>query len=107
VADVVSIMQGGVICGIVQQKITTQFISLGANRVTRKVTLEDVLIFSTFFYSKLTEEGPESVKRWTRGRSVFEQKLIFIPGERRKTSRWVVATRFPISNLSHQYSAAS
>jgi len=97
----------------VQPKITTQFISLGTNRVTRKVTLEDVFIFSSFFYGELTGKGPKGVKRWTQGKRgrgpihVFEQKLIFVPGERRKTGCWVVATHFPISNFSHQYFAAS
>lgn len=36
-------------------------------------------VFSAFFYAKLKHSGYSSVKRWTRGISLFEKELILLP----------------------------
>ncbi len=41
----------------------------------------DIYILTTQFFSKLEDEGPESISSWTakKGIDIFEKKLIFIP----------------------------
>jgi len=67
------------------------------DRTTRKADLTDVHIFSTFFYTKLLEEGPEAVSRWTVGGKkavdIFDKKLLFVPGAPEHQQRLVVCCR--------------
>ncbi len=52
-------------------------------RITRKEDAKesDIYILSTQFFSKLEDDGPESVSSWTakKGIDIFEKKLFFIP----------------------------
>jgi sentrin-specific protease 7 len=40
-----------------------------------------VLFFTSHFYTKLVEGGPELVARWTKDKDVFTKRLIIVPIE--------------------------
>lgn len=38
-----------------------------------------IVVFSTFFYTKLCEEGYSGVARWTKKENIFQKRLIIVP----------------------------
>ena len=52
-----------------------------------RATAQDILVFSSFFYKRLTnvknkserELGYNQVRKWTKGRTVFDKKYIVVP----------------------------
>ena len=80
--------------------------SFFTNRITRYEDhhCSNIKIFSTQFYTKLENEGIESVKTWTRNKNVdvFKKKFLIIPIN--KTNHWLLAVIVNPGHLPSSYS---
>ena len=76
------------------------------NRITRYEDrhCSNIKIFSTQFYTKLENEGLESVEKWTRNKNVdvFKKKFLFIPIN--KTNHWLLVVIVNPGHLPSSYS---
>ena len=75
----------------VNDEIINSYMSLLRHRSAQNpATLPKVFTFSTFFFESLRNGGHDRVKRWTRGKDIFQYDMILIPLNFKSEHHWAL-----------------
>jgi len=74
----------------VNDEIINSYMSLIRHRSMQCVDLPKVFTFSTFFFESLRNGGHDRVKRWTRGKDIFQYDMILVPLNFKTEHHWAL-----------------
>jgi len=74
----------------VNDEVINSYMNLLRHRSTLYPELPKVFVFNTFFFESLRNGGHDRVKRWTRGKDIFQYDMIVVPLNFKSEHHWAL-----------------